>query len=1068
MSFNGRSILHFLTIFLVVVAVAGCQRQRAENSLKKTQQKLSEIKENYNGQEFAPNEIQSIESKLDQANNALEADAGTALSTAQQAGAEADQLLEKVKPQHASTIFTEAQREIDVARINDLPRNEPDRFRRILEAKSEADTAKQDNEWDEVIELSQNIIDEVRTGLASLRTEADRRQIDSEQSLTTLTSIGGNIYTPEVVIGVRNDIQLARRISEEDRDYVLAANKFSEAKNKAENGIIQVLREKSLEAIQSIEGYLTEALLEGAKQFKPDEYEDANELYQGITTRYQEGKFNEVIESSKLLITRAQTLVTETKRAASDDRIATMQENIQELENGGILEYIPGSTDQLRALLAEAQTIRQQDTEEAFDQIKEINIDASDEYDRQRNAFQTLAQDAIRSAKNALERSRAVFDQMESLFDPVGGEMTAEQTAFENQKESRRIELGKRLEEANNNLVTADLRQQQGSFKGAIVLSKEVEEKANDILSEIYHVVAHNASIELANLISRYEKDGAREYAEDELQRSYQNLDEVKQLIVQGQYKAAVERAAEARADVELMAQQIAGRATNDLRTARSALLSADSENTKKYRGEQLTQVQNLIEEAEASLQQDKLKMAVETARRATNIARTAENEANQLAAEEQIAEASGMILEAQTAGAEIYAGREVEEARRLVTSSRVLFDSGEYVKAEELATSSFNRARAALYKKINEAEAEVANAEAVGAWEYDYARLANASTQVRDARGMLEEDRYSDSASRADSAKEDAAALVVDAKRYNFKNRVKRIKNNLDKGADQGINFFQPEESIAIRRKLTALQNEYSSEDYERIMTEIEKVEAGLRLTLDRTDELVLEVASQLENKLDDLEEAGALLYAAPTIASARNSLKYARLDYRRGLYKAAHTNLNKAVELTHEVEMKELRNLYTEKVQSLFNEYQDVQQRFANVLTLDPRELKELAVDVNGDAQSVAISSRLSPLEFSNEIDRLYSIALDTRVPNGLEKLHEAVLEVFIQARLGSAFFEKLLIIDRLPTGEAYDIIDSAYFRTNQSNRLMEQIQRQLTSYLIEDRFVLAETGVLVNSLD
>ncbi len=1059
------------TLFLIVLAVVlgsglvACKKQRAEIALKKTRTVVADIQGTLDGGRIAPEKLDQINSQIDQANQNLEGNPELALTTANAARSSAEQLRIEVEERYASDLWTQAQEEIRVADINDLPRLDPDRYRRIREVRDEAQTARTDNDWPAVISLSQEIVDEVRTGLASLRNEADRRKIDAEQSLTELRRIGGETYAPEAVIQVRDDINRAIGIADTDRDYQLAINKFAEAKVKSEQGIEKVRREQARERLDQIEGLLTTALIEGAKQYQPEDYQKSSDLYDLLIVDYQEGRYTTVIEGADLLIPDAQRLVIETKRSASDARLTSMRQNIRELEEGGILEYLPGSTQQLRATLTEASEERQRNVEEAFDRIKELYITSSDEFQRIRSQFRDLALDRIRVAKNSLETTRAVFDQMDTLFDPIDGPMTPEQRAFENQKRARQSELGQILEEANVDLGTSDLRQQQDKFKPAIVLAEDVKARSETALNDIYHVVGHNASIELAGLISRYERDGAREYAQEELQRSTELLDQVKGLIGQSQYREAVELSAEARADVELMAQRIAGRATEELRTARRGLDSARSEKTRKYRSSMLDEVSGLIGDAEQHLQEKRLKLAVETAKRAGALAKQAETESNMLAASDQIDAAQGSIEKAQTAQAELYAGREMEDARKLLSSARTLYSSADYVKAEELAASSDSRATDAIYKKINEAEAVIATAKAVGGWEYDDKRLSEANTRVREARAAIETQNYQRSEQLAESARDVAADLVDDAKDHNYHRQVSRIKKGLKEGTSQGVNFFQPENSKAIRLRLAELQNEYSRPNYERVMTQLVTLEGELRQTLNTTDVLVETVADQQERRLENLVEAGAVQYAAWEVANARDHLRYARLDYRRGLYKAAHSNLDHAIKLIDSVAMRSANQNYMNEIQHLYDEYRKVQLQFANVLTLAPVELRELAVGTNGAAQAVAISAQITPMEFRAGVDELYSRALIVRVPPGLERIQESVIKSFAEGRAAALNFEKLAILNRFATRTALSLIDQAYMRMNESNRIVAQVQRELITEEKSYHIVLNEAARLVN---
>jgi hypothetical protein len=1052
-------------------ATTGCKRQRAENSLKKTQQKLSEISLAYNGMEHEPDRITGIQQTVDSANQSLEADASRALELAKQASSQADQLLEQVKPKHAQSLFSQAEEEIQVADINDLPRREPTRYQRIRDLKSQTDAAKLENEYDDVILLSQQIIAEVSAGLATLKHDSERAQMDAVLALTSLIKIGGNQYAPDKVIEVRTDIDLASQIATNDRDFVLAANRFSEAKNKSEQGIIQVLREKSREAIEEIEGYLSEALIEGAKQFQNDTYQDVNDQFEQVLVNYKEGRYHAVIEASNLLKDSSQALVLETKRSAPDDRLVTMQANINELDLGGISEYLPNSLEKLRVLLSESQDLRENDDEPSFDKIKDTSIDAAEEYDRQREAFQTLAVTAIRNAGNKRDTSLAVFNEMGNIFEPLEAEMTSEQVAFENQKKTREIELKKRLDEAESNLGNANILKNQGDFRGSIILALNVENDATDILAEIYHTVGHNASIELARLISRYVNEGADLYAPEELERSMEKLEEVKALIASGEYKDSVQRAAETRADVELMAQRIGRRATEEIRQARKALESANSNITRKYRPDELIIVEGLIDQAEQFLREDQLKQALNTADIAKESANTAEREAFRLAARDQLAQTMKVIAQAEEAGAEKYAGADLEEAKRLHSQALRLSqsrgDSREFAKAIDLGVSSYNRANSALYKHVNEAESSIASAKAVGGWDYDHRSLGEASAKVRQSRAKLEQKAYSESHSLAGSAQDMADSLVIRTKRNNFRDRVSNIRKNLQDGTHQGINFFQPEESKDIRVRVAALENEYSSDNYERIMKEVEIVEAFLRDTLDKTDLLVSDVETQLDGRIDQLVKDGAVTYASQDLAEARQSLKAARLDYRRGFYKAAHSNLNRSIGLVDRIESQQAELQYSHSIQGLFDEYLQIQISFKNILSLDPGELQQLAIDTDGRSRAVAISAQVTPNQFRKKLDELYSRAVLMGVPENMKKVHQTVILAFAEGRLGAINFEKLVLLNRVAVQDATLLINEAYLHVNRSNELIEKIQGKLITD--EQSFsIVANPAMVVNSIN
>jgi hypothetical protein len=1060
---NSRFIWFMAMVLFFGVGLSGCQKYRAENSLKKTAQTLAEIEQKYGGLNHEPDRLNALKQSVARAQELLLSDASLALDTASQARTEAELLLESVRPKEAQVRLSRAEEEARVADINDLLRSDPNRYNRIREIINDARNANSQNKWDDVIRFADEAVREVETGLAPVKNLADRKALDAEAALTELRSNEGNRYAPEITVQVQDIINTARRILERDRDYQLATNRFDDAIQRADRGITLVRSDKSREALEQIEGFLATALIEGAETFKPKEYRELSERVVALTRSFKDGAFTTVLDGAKILSEEAQTLVIQTKRIAADERISNLSRAIDELDQGGVQEYLPGALDRARGNLTEMRQIRLEDQEAAFDRIKGIYVDADYEIEQVRNRFQNVAITRIRDGKGRLETTRGVFDQLQTIFEPLDGANTSEERVFEDQKRARQESIRGRLEETNVRIVTAELRQQEGKFREAIILAGEVSQLADQILSDIYHVVAHNASIELGKLISRYEREGARQYAPTELERSARKAEEVKSMIAARNFEQAVQQAAEARADVELMAQRIAGRATVDLREAERTLQSASSDNTRRFRSEMLAEVSSLIETARGHLQAQRLGLAVETANQATTLALRAETESNQLFADEAIQTASAALQQAQDAGAELYAGREVEDARRLISSARTLYATQDFVKAAELAQSSTTRARAGLFKKINEAEAEIANAIAVGGWEYSDTRLARANTEVREARALIESRNYSASRSKAETAASMAAAITREAKNANFRNQVASLRNNLREGSRSGVNFFQPEDAIEVRREIARLENTYNQDNYELTMVELKRLEARLRGTLDSTGDLVQTVAAQQEARLNRLVDNGAIQFASVEVKEAQDGLRFAILDYRRGLFKSAHSNLDRAIKLIDQIEGRRAQEIYSNQIQELFDRYRALQSGYENILSLEPHELKELAVGPNGAHQSLAISTQLSSSEFRKGVDQLFAEAIAIEAPASMRPIHEAAIQAFSEGRIAALNFEKLAILNRVAIGEANLLIDQAFIRMNNSNRLVTSVQRQLVSDEVRFRLVNNRASVL-----
>jgi hypothetical protein len=634
---------------------------------------------------------------------------------------------------------------------------------------------------------------------------------------------------------------------------------------------------------------------------------------------------------------------------------------------------------------------------------------------------------------------------------------------FEQRKEARRVQLGQEIQKAREALVVAGNRMAEQKYRGAILLSEDQARVADNLLGEIYRLVASNGVIELSSLISRYERDGARLYAPEELSRSVSDLARVKDAINRGEFLFATELAAAARANIELMAQRISGRAVEDIRSARAALREATSERTQRYNAEALSQVAVLIEDAEVALREDALKLAVEKANEATKLANDAADQAAKAAAEDAVDSAVAQIERSERAGATLYAGRDMESAKKLIDSAESLLGIGDYAQAEASALSSNERATQAFYGKVNAAEAAIADAKAVGGWDYDNGNLSRASADVRLARRALEAGEFDRSAELADSSRARAASVAEASKKNNYRQAVRRIQRNLEEGRQQGINYFQVGDSIEVRERLSQIQNEWSVDNYDYIIAELMKLEGDLRGTLERTDDVVELVARQQSARLERFVEAGAIDYAGNLVGDARQSLKVALLDYKDGYYKSAHSQLDRAIRNINEIEARANRESYTESVRGLFEDFITAQDRFRNVLSLGPTEMKALASGSNARGKMLSIAGPYTANSFRAEIERLYSKALLIKAPAGMERVHESVVGAFNDARLAALMFEKFVILNEVTTAEGERLIDTSYATINRANAAVQDLQRDFFSTEVGFRLVQADSALL-----
>ncbi len=1055
---SHASVARFsLLILVLAVGLTACKGQRAKVALNKSQEIVAQL-EDLNAQLHAPEKLEQIRSLIDQTSGYLASGADAqAFDTARQAKEMAEQALIEVETEEARRLWNKAEEDIRVADVNAVPRVDPDRYSRIRSLREEANTARSENKFRQVIRLCTEISQEVETAISPMKNDADRERITAEQKLQELKAAGGQVYDPESVINVQDIITRAEEITNEQRDYVLAANQYREAISTADNGLVNVQRLKGKEAIERIEELLAVALDEGAKQFRPDEYDRVIQLLTSLVQDFDEGRYTRVELSSKELLPRAELLVVNTKRDAADDRIQKLRSQISDFVDAGAREYLPGRVEVLDGILANMLQIRQADTEAAFDEIKVLHGQAQEESGKITAAFRTLADEAIRLATNELDTTDAVFGEMQGIYEPREV-VPADMQPFESSKDARRIAIQQDIRQARASLEESRARRDEGRFRSSILLAQEQGRQAGEILSEIYDVVSGNAVIELSNLISRYERDGARVYAPEELARSNDDLEQVKSQRTAGDFYEATQTAASGRANIELMARRISGRAVEDLREARDLYSEISQGRTAELSAEMLSSVKELLDSAEVDLQQNRLKLALESANEAARIAGDAKTQADRKAAESAIELTDQTLAKANAANASLYAGRELESARNLIASARSLFDGEDYLKAEELALRASQQAEAALYKKISGAEAAIADAKAVGGWEYDSRGLGKASAETRQAISQLEAGQYDKSATMADSARRSAAGIARSSKTNNYREAIRRIQSNLEDGTRQGINYFQVGESIDVRRELAGIQNRWDIDDYDYIMAELNILEGFLRGVLDTTDDIVVTVAEQQGGRLDFFVEQGASDYAGELITTARDNLKFSLIDYRKGLYKSSHSSLTRAIHSVNEIERRYNQENYVDQIEGLFDDYELAQYRFRNVLALDPAELKALAFGSNSRGNLVAIASNSTPNDFRADVDLIYSRALNIEPPANMVRVHESVIEAINEGRIAAVHFEKFIILNEASNTEAERLIDAAYTRINKSNQIVQGLQRQFFGDEVRFRLVSA----------
>lgn len=1049
--------LSLLLLTGVFFGIVGCKAQQTNMKLKKANEKLAQA-EAVDAPKYADDLVKQARDAIANANSNLAGgQTAEALQQSKAALELAQQALDKSKTQFATDISNRAKDAVEIATLNQGETEDPVRFQKIRDLYNKISQARTDSKWDDVINLSQQVNSEVDLLLKRLKSEAERKLVEAEKGLTDLKAENAQQYAPERLIDVTDLVNQVETLIKQNQDYINARNKADLAIQKAREGVDAVKREKCKEAISEIETNIVIAVEEGAEIYSDAKLREVNQAYDALSADFQDNKFEKVLLATDLLKDKVKILVNTTKRAAAQARMDKLSETIAKLIEAGVKEYLPGRVEVLEKMSAEARDLfRLEKTDEEknrdYDTIKQISQDALLEEEKIKSAFSDLAMEEIRITQDELEKTLAVFERMARVFIiKPKPEMSELDLRFENAKEAMRVELGTILQNSQLNLQVARQRQQDEKYKGSIVLSKDVRQTVEYVLGEIYHVVAFNAVMELAAEITRLEKEGAMQYAPDELARTRNLLEDTKRRIEERAYKEAVSQAANTRAQKELLDQRILQRADLAIQEAEQSITEARTAETLRYKSDEYNEALRLKELAKALVGTGELKRAVELAESAKEKALAALKDAQRLAAEDEMENARSRIRRANEAEANYYATKELDDAKQLLKSAENHFVQESFTVARGIAIAAAEKADHAFYKLIDDADAAINEAKTAGGWELNRPVLAEAIGKNDEARRIMELGQYAQSATLADTARKRALSVAHQSKLANYNNLVKRINKNLERGRLQGVTMFQVEDAIEIKQNLVQIEDQFDRRglgNYEFVMNELTKLEARLRNALDTTEEKVFKVIDGQYAELNQLVEAGATIYAGALVDNARGGLKNAQISFRNKLYKTAHADLSQAISSIREIRRRYEQDQYVAQVREIFADLTLAERNFDSVLSRGAVMLKKLAQGDHGRGRKITISSVYSPNKFREEVEKIYSRALIMHPPADQQRTHQEVVSALNEARLAALTFEKMVIFDQVRQEEAEQTIDRAYDYLYSARKKISSLQSRFAA--------------------
>ncbi|HRS00314.1 MAG TPA: hypothetical protein P5128_08725, partial [Candidatus Sumerlaeia bacterium] len=649
-SSKRQSVWTLCALFAAILLFgAGCSKQLANLSLNKAKKLIMEAERREAGRLEKEN-LDAAKREVEEAERLIaENRAKQARARASSAVANAKKTLENTLSKLAAQRINEAKTALDVANLNHGASENQERYNNIKTLFDKAQEKQRKNKWADAIDLSEKEMSEVDTLLARLLNEAKQKQMAAQSKFDELKHVGAEQYANEYVLSVQDMLRNIENKITVERDYLGARNQADDAIRKSEDGIIATKGKMAYEQLSILEDGLAEAQGKGALIHAKDLLKSCEDSFDTILKQYSEKKYDMVIESAKILGPKVQKLIYTTRLKSAEAKINIVVAEIDKLKEGGATQYLPGRVETMEESLNDARAKFQ---EEKFEECEEVCVTALREGEKIHAAFNDLALDAMRNAAESLEIARNVFDKMGDIFIIRSDmKLSGLNLQFENKKQAIQMELDTILKNARLTLGIAKLRQEEQKYRKAIEISGEVKQSGEYVLNETYHVVAHNAIMELSEQVTRRETDGARQYVPAELDRTQVILEQAKKLLAGGEYKEAVRRAGEARAQLEITTQELAQKAVENMALAKRQIEDSRKNRTDEFQKSELERAQALLADADKALQDQKLKPAVETALQAANVAQEASIRSAKIWCEQVIAEAESAIKNAEEAG---------------------------------------------------------------------------------------------------------------------------------------------------------------------------------------------------------------------------------------------------------------------------------------------------------------------------------------------------------------------------------------------------------------------------------
>lgn len=918
-------------------------------------------------------------------------------------------------------------------------------------------------EYDDAIEKSKTVQVDFKDLLLQLRNRAATEIEVAKSKRKEMDIWDCTIHAKEWVDRVESLIvESQKQFDDETRHYHNSIDRSEEAKRIAQEGITEAQRQMAKIVITEVETLMGEAISLESEKWVPDEWEKAlADLNRMNRVHEQEKNYIKSRELAELMVASIKQMIVNTWRRIANAAINDFERELEKLISDNAKLYLESDVNTVERTLAEAKNLFEAQEGRGYGAIRYNNVRdiANKGLDQVENVwakYNTYTIREIRLAQDSHDVARQVFNDNKDVFLIKESEYIKRiDLEFENNKETLQSTIDATLKQVDESLKGAEqMRSLDKKYHEAIVTSREGAQLSNEMLDNTYNVVAHNAINEVADQLSRWESDGGQEYAATEIAASNESLTKAIDLRNIGQYRNAIESAAESRWKLDFAIQKVKETSLQAIETAEEMIQDAVNHKAEQFTPEMLDRAESEYKTANDHLNptRERLKDSIESAKRAQTVARRAKEQASELWTRSELEDAIQEVRLSQQAGAAEYAVTKLNESEDQLDTAQKAYEAGRLETARLLANKAEEAAITARYAKINDAYNTMGILRRYDGFNRDPQRATGAINRNKAARGLMQRAEDFDRANDlADEARQLAEEAIDVAKQSSYEEQLEQIEDALDMVLASGARYYQTDRIREMLREADEIRRAYRSPDFterfDALFERMQNLYKDLNDTLASTEDVLDQILAKEYTRIERIEELEDAVLLNDRLEEIKVELNIAEVEFKhKNNYAKSYQALKRGDQKLNKLENGLRRDIYLDEVRLIVKGLSTAKSDFDHILQMNRRIMKQFSIGNEGGSQSVAIAGRIDPFEFRNDMDRLYGKAISLEVPEGMGLIQRELVYILTKSRQAALNFEKLLILDEFGRDTAVNLIERAYNLMDDVNTRQQKLGDRL----------------------